>query len=142
MYTFDIQDQDQKEWLEHKFKKSSDFQAFHSKAAQRDHDHTEMLEDIEKLSALLSAAKQKHRVWIKNNHARIYIPGTQAYLTSSGTLVGSVYASQRAKVYAATQEFYAYLDSVCVDREDKRERDYWERVYAWAIAQGYTLITH
>jgi len=148
-YSFDLTDEDDREFLEFKFRKSLEYKEWKRSERKRNKewDKEEAIESIEKLSDLLTQVGQNHNVWKKQTGegflARIYIPGSQkAYLNAYGFLAepyGSIYASQKRKINKATVPFHRWLEKVQNERDEKREMEYLRAVEQWVKSNNYAI---
>lgn len=147
-HSFDLTDSDSREFLEFKFSKSLEYKEWKRNESKRNKewDKEEAIENIEKLSDLLTQVGQNHNVWTKQTGkgflARIYIPG-KAYLNDSGFLVepyGSIYASQKRKINKATVLFHRWLEKVQNERDEKRERGYLRAIEQWVKSNNHTIL--
>jgi len=149
-HTFDLTDSDSKEFLEHKFRTSTEYKKWKLNEGKRNKawKKEESIENIEKLSSFLTGVGQKHNVWTKQTGqgflARIYLPGSQkAYLNDSGFLAepyGSIYASQTRKINKATVPFHKWLEKVQEEREEKYEMEYLRAIEQWMRNNNHTLL--
>ena len=149
-FSFDLTDSDSREFLEFKFLKSLEFQKWKRDESKRNKewDKEEAIENIEKLSDLLTQVKQNHNVWTKQTGqgflARIYIPGGQkAYLNAYGFLVepyGFIYPSQKRKINKATVPFHRWLAKVQNERNEKREMEYLRAIEQWVKSNNHTIL--
>jgi len=149
-YSFDLTDSDDREFLEFKFKQSLEYKKWLQDQSKRwkAWEKEEAIENVEKLSELLTKVGQNHNVWTKQTGqgflARIYLPGSQkAYLNDSGFLVepyGTIYASQTRKINKATVPFHRWLERVVDERAEKREMEYLRVLEEWIRSNNHTIL--
>ncbi len=152
-HSFDLTDEDGREFLEYKFRKSPEYNKWLKNQSKRERvwEKEEAIENIEKLSELLTQVGQNHNVWTKNTQqgflARIYFPGSKkAYLNDSGFLQEphgtAFYSSQYRKIDKATVQFHRWIESEKVqdERWEKREIAYFKVIEEWIRNNNHTIL--
>ena len=149
-HTFDLTDSDSKEFLEYKFRKSPEYKKWKLNESKRNKEweKEESIENIEKLSSLLTKVGQKHNLWTKQTGqgflARIYLPGSQkAFLNDSGFLAepyGTIYGSQVRKINKATVLFFKWQEEVQEIRDQKRDMEYLRAIGQWIKDNNHTIL--
>lgn len=148
MKFFDLNDKDDFDFLMMKFTRSPEFRAWKSEERKREKERNKRhtLEDLEVLSAMLTAEGQNHRKWVKDTsgklYARLYIKGTNAYVTPSGDLnangEGAVWPSQLRKINKALRAYFVYLENIVDVRGDEVEMEFLRMLVDWA-QERYTI---